>query len=93
MTTRVVGCACFGVLSKLAALNGVDVEAMLFVRSVVGAVYRLLRLGCVPVTVTTRRYAVASGVARHGCSCCDVPGADFQKRPLSNGAIGILSIY
>lgn len=57
--------ACFGILSKVAVLRGIDLQAMLFVNApvwiLVGAGYALWRREHLQVTGATLRYAVISG--------------------------------
>jgi drug/metabolite transporter (DMT)-like permease len=57
--------ACFGILSKMAVLRGVDLKTMLLVNApiwiAVGAVYAWSRREDMRVTGTTLKYALASG--------------------------------
>jgi drug/metabolite transporter (DMT)-like permease len=57
--------ACFGILSKVAVLRGVDLKAMLFVNApvwiAVGAIYAWWRREEIHVTGSTLKYAATSG--------------------------------
>lgn len=57
--------ACFGILSKFAALRGVDLQAMLLVNApvwiLVGAIYAWRRRERIQVNAATLEYAVISG--------------------------------
>ena len=57
--------ACFGILSKVAVLHGVDLKAMLVVNApvwiAVGALYAWWRGESIRITIPTLKYAVVSG--------------------------------